>query len=35
MNKEDLNGYTLIVEFAKKKKSNDGACYNCGKKGHQ
>jgi arginine/serine-rich splicing factor 7 len=34
MNKEDLNGYTLIVEFAKHKNINDRACYNCGKKGH-
>lgn len=34
MNKEEINGYALIVEFAKHKKTNDSACYNCGKKGH-
>ena len=32
MNKEEINGYTLSVAFARSRK--DGACYNCGLSGH-
>ncbi len=34
MNKEEVNGYTLLVEFARIKKRNEGECYTCGKVGH-
>lgn len=34
LNKEDLNGYTLLVEMAKGKKQNSNICYACGRSGH-